>query len=313
MILRFIFSLLILLLIKHNFALAQFEIFLPSENTNVTADYYDEWIANDISEYSGRYKYMKDEWEPKVYEANVIINIRKGENRMEWDENHNNEGFQKSVENLKIDNGEFVSGLRTGTFRKLFYKDKNGKSKISYQLRINGDCCDGACDDSFEMIESNPQGQASRKVEEFYFKILDNEINFDISEIQLKELYPNLTVTIDNNIESLVNYSLEEKSESDFNFMNITFCFFDNKLFQISIQNDSNEQVSDEISDLTKSFNFAGEVTNEIDAGYINVPTVIYKKDNIRISLTEVHFTFCTITNEIIEKNFKELHPTYFK
>ncbi len=63
---------------------------------------------------------------------------------------------------------------------------------------------------------------------------------------------------------------------------------------------------------LTNSFTRVEEIENVIDPGYINVPTVVFRKDNLKIQLTDVHFTFYTITNEIIEKKLRDLHPEYF-
>ncbi|MFZ1323529.1 MAG: hypothetical protein WAT71_18405, partial [Ignavibacteria bacterium] len=85
------------------------------------------------------------------------------------------------------------------------------------------------------------------------------------------------------------------------------------ELYEIDIQNNFNELISTEIIDLTNSFNKDKEIENVIDPGYINIPTIIYRKGNLKITLTDVRFTFCRITNELIVQKLKDLHPNYFK
>lgn len=153
-----LFLSIIFLLIVQNVSFAQFQLFLPSENDKVTGEYYDDWITTDIAQYAGTYKYFKDEWETKNYEADVFITYNDENISSEWNQNYDNEGVKISKGIMKISNGEFTDNSQleypiTGTFRKLTYTDKNGNTKVSYQFRRNGDCCDGACDDYFERIE----------------------------------------------------------------------------------------------------------------------------------------------------------------
>ncbi len=70
----YLYGTVLLFIIIHSNAYAQFEVFKPSENEYVTGEYYDDWIINDKSEYSGKYKYFKDEWKTKVYDAFLIVN-----------------------------------------------------------------------------------------------------------------------------------------------------------------------------------------------------------------------------------------------
>lgn len=302
----------LLFIIIHSNAYSQFEVFLPSENEYVTGDYYDDWLVSDNNEYSGKYEYFKNEYETKVYEAFLIIKSTNNDVSLELNEKINNGEMQSINEIIAINAEGFQTSSRSGSFRKLFYKDKRGNKKISYQIRINGDCCDGACDDYFERTDVLSDNRGMGMKEDFGFQILGKEISFNITESQLLETHPTLTVQKSENISNLIYYSLEEKSESDFFSQNLSFDFFDGELYEISIQNNSNELVSNEINSLTNSFTRVGEIENVIDPGYVNVPTVIFRKDNLKIQLTDVHFTFWTITNEMIEKKLRDLHPEYF-
>jgi len=303
-----------LFMIVSKITLAQFSVFLPSEKEYVTGEYYDDWIDEDKNEDTGKYEYYKPEWETKNYEATLTIKRINDNILFELKEKIDNGEVQNVSEQFIINNeGNFQNTNRSGSFRKLFYKDKSGIGKISYQIRINGDCCDGACDDYFERTEKLSDNKGMGVKDDFGFQILGKDISFNISESQLLEIYPHSTVQKSENINNLIYYSLEEKTESDFSFLNLTFSFFENKLYEISIQNNSNELVSDEINNLINSFIRVEEIENIIDPGYVNVPTVIFMKDNLKIQLTDVHFTFCTITNELIEKKLKDLHPDYFK
>lgn len=302
----------LLFIIIHSNAYSQFEVFLPSENEYVTGDYYDDWLVSYNNGYSGKYEYFKNEYETKVYEAFLIIKSTNNDVSLELNEKINNGEMQSINEIIAINAEGFQTGLRSGSFRKLFYKDKRGNKKISYQIRINGDCCDGACDDYFERTDVLSENKGMGMKDDFGFQILGKEISFNITESQLLETHPTLTVQKSENISNLIYYSLEEKSESDFFPQNLSFDFFEGELYEISIQNNSNELVTNEINSLTNSFTRVGEIENVIDPGYVNVPTVIFRKDNLKIQLTDVHFTFCTITNEMIEKKFRDLHPEYF-
>lgn len=312
MITRYLKTLILMYMIVSNITYAQFEIYLPSEKEYVTGDYYDDWVVTDNNEYSGKYEYFKSEYETKVYDAFLIIKSTNNNVSLELNEKINNGEMQSINEIIAINAEGFQTGSRSGSFRKLFYKDKRGNKKISYQLRFNGDCCDGACDDYFERTElvSNNKGMGMK--DDFGFQILGKDISFNITESQLLETYPTLTVQKSENISNLIYYSLEEKSESDFFSLNLSFDFFEGELYEISIQNNSNELVSNEINSLTNSFTRVEEIENVIDPGYVNVPTIVFRKDNFKIQLTDVHFTFCTITNEMIEKKLRDLHPDYF-
>lgn len=308
----FFISIVLLLVNVCNFTYAQFEVFLPSEKEYVTGDYYDDWVVTDNNEYSGKYEYFKNEYETKVYDAFLIIKSTNNNITLELNEKINNGEMQSINEIIAINAEGFQTGLRSGSFRKLFYKDKRGNKKISYQLRFNGDCCDGACDDYFERTEILSENKGMGVRDDFGFQILGKSISFNISESELITTYPNLTIQKSENINKLIYYSLEESSESSFFFLNLTFSFFDGELYEINIQNNSNELVGNEINSLTNSFTRVEEIENVIDPGYINVPTVVFRKDNLKIQLTDVHFTFCTITNEMIEKKLRDLHPDYF-
>jgi len=302
----------LLFIIIHSNAYAQFEVFLPSENEYVKGEYYDDWIVNDKSEYSGKYKYFKDEWETKVYDAFLIIKSSSDNILFELNEKYNNDEMQNFNETLNLNSEGFKTATRSGIFRKLFYRDKRGNQKISYQIRINGDCCDGACDDYFERTEILSENKGMGVRDDFGFKILGKDISFNITESKLLEAYPNLTAQKSEKINGLIYYSLEEKVESDFDFLRLYFSFFENELYEIDIQNNFNDLISKEIVDLTNSFDKTEEIKNIISSDYINIPTIIYKNGDLKITLTEVRFTFCTITNELIEKKLRDLHPEYF-
>lgn len=303
----------LLIFIVTNVSFAQFDFYLPSENKKVIGYYFNDWVSENENEYTGKYVYCKTEWETTNYEGYIEIKDNNGIVSIALIESYDGGKPENAYEYIKIKNGETEFSNRNGTFRKLIYKDMNGIEKISYQLDIAGDCCDGACDKSFERVEifSDNNGMGVR--EDFIFQILGKDISFNISEAQLLETYPNLTLQKSKDISNLHYYYYEEKAESDFDFLKLSFSFFENELYEIDIQNNFNELISTEIIDLTKSFNKDKEIENVIDPGYINIPTIIYRKGNLKITLTDVRFTFCRITNELIVQKLKDLHPNYFK
>ncbi len=146
----------------------------------------------------------------------------------------------------------------------------------------------------------------------FTFKLCNNEINFDISKENITDLFPNIYSELDNRIKDIEYLSLEMKTESDFYFCLITFSFFKNKLYNIKIQNSSDNNVSDEIIELTSLFKKVGEVPNEIEALDVYNNTIIYQKGNLKLSMTDYsHFTFCFIKDETIEKEIKKQYPDF--
>ncbi len=159
----------------------------------------------------------------------------------ELSEKYDNGEMQNINETLILNSEGFNKATRSGSFRKLFYRDKKGNQKISYQIRINGDCCDGACDYYFEGTEILSENKGMGVRDDFGFQILGKDISFNISESELITTYPNLTIQKSENINKLIYYSLEGSSESSFFFLNLTFSFFDGELYEISIQNNSNE------------------------------------------------------------------------
>ena len=220
--------------------------------------------------------------------------------------------MQNINETLILNPEGFETATRSGSFRKLFYRDKRGNQKISYQIRINGDCCDGACDNYFERTEIFSKNKGMGVRDDFSFQILGKEISFNISESELIATYPNLTFQKSDQISNLIFYSLEETSESSFFFLNLSFNYFNGELYEISIQNNSNELIINEVSILTNSFTKVEEIENVIEPDNIYNPTIVFRKDNFKMHLTDGHFTFCTITNEMVEKKLRDLHPEYF-
>jgi hypothetical protein len=148
-----LFTIMFLLMMIQSNALAQFKEFLPSENEYVTGYSYDDWIVVDETEYSGKYEYVKNEWVTKVYDPFIIITNKNDNVLFEITEDIGDGTILSTNEIITMNSEGFLAGNRSGIFRKLNYKDKNGIEKISYQIRMDGDCCDGACDDYFERVE----------------------------------------------------------------------------------------------------------------------------------------------------------------
>ena len=146
----------------------------------------------------------------------------------------------------------------------------------------------------------------------FTFKLCNNEINFNISKDNLLMLFPDIYSSIDNEIKDIAYYSLEMKSESDYWFCLITFSFYKAKLYEIKIQNNLDNIVSDEIIELTRLFEKVGEEPNEIEELDVYNNTIIYQRGNLKLSMTDYsHFTFCFIKDVTIEKEIKQQYPDF--
>lgn len=148
---KFLHVLLLLLFVET--ANAQFDIYLPSEKRIVTAESFDDWKAL-RDEYSGYYEYYADgeRNSQRTYNGKAKI-FRRGENYfVEWDERFESGEDMKNTEIVSIDDGNFSTGSKSGSFKRLLFYGEGGKLSVSYQMRVDGDCCDGACDMLFERV-----------------------------------------------------------------------------------------------------------------------------------------------------------------
>jgi uncharacterized beta-barrel protein YwiB (DUF1934 family) len=139
---------------------AQFDIYLPSEKRIVTAESFDDWIAL-RDEYSGYYEYYNDgeQNSQRIYNGKVKIFKRGEDYFVEWDERFESGEDFKNTEIVSIDDGNFSTVSKSGSFKRLLFYGEGGKLSVSYQMRVDGDCCDGACDKLFERVTTSQENE----------------------------------------------------------------------------------------------------------------------------------------------------------
>lgn len=331
------------MLLSCNFTQAQ-GYFVSGAGKYVNEKSFKTNSQNKLSNYEGNYEAVSE-----TYESNYIFEITTKNEKLNIKAilGHTEDGGENwysdtiIFDDVTVENGKFridVNGNNNFRFVKAIYKSEESNKNISsigfvmeeykmYAEKIVSGSGNGSKDNindftidkklNFgvgidEFKKDFPEIHKKAIKSSIPFNILGKEIDFNITAAELQKLYSDISYQKDENFDKVSYYSIERKSESDFFFLRITFVYFSDKLCRIDIQNNSSEQIGEEINQLVKTFKKVNKVPNIIDSNYVDDPTTIYKKNRLRIELTEMHFTFCSITNEIVEDDFRNLYPAYF-